>query len=270
MSKLRSKIESLLFISAKPMSVRQLADVTKKKDKEVEEAGNELVEDYKKENRGVQIIKNGKKFQMVSSPENARVVQEFIKDETGGELSRPSLEALTVIAYRGPISKIDLDRIRGVNCALILRNLLLRGLVESRTDSAKKETYYTVTFDFIRFLGINDVRELPDYERLNRDDTIDRMLKSTEDEVAEKKPEGSSGDNIEKENDVPADDAPAEDDAEDHEPADVEDGDEARDEKKMDVEAIENETEDDWEDEDDDEDFEDGDYGEEPDEEDDK
>jgi len=173
---LKSQIESLLFISAKPMTIKQLADLIKKDAKEIKEAGDELVKNYKDKQSGIQIIKNGSKYQMVSAPENARVVQNFIKDETTGELTRPSLEALTIIAYRSPISKLDLDRIRGVNCALILRNLLLRGLIEAKYDRTKRETYYNTTFDFVRFLGINDIKELPDYERLNKDDTIDKML----------------------------------------------------------------------------------------------
>ena len=162
------------------MAISQLATLLKAKKEEIKKAGDELVLEYKETKRGVQIIKNGSKFQMVSSSENSGVVQEFIKDETTGELSRPSLEALTIIAYRGPISKIDLDRIRGVNCALIIRNLLLRGLIEAKADKIKKEIYYTVTFDFIRFLGINDVKELADYERLHKDDTIDRVLSDGE------------------------------------------------------------------------------------------
>ena len=184
---IKSKIESLLFISAKPMTVKQISGLLRVKDSDIKKAGDELVEEYKNNKRGIQIIKNGSKFQMVSSPENAKVVQDFIKDETTGELTRPSLETLTIIAYRGPISKIDLDRIRGVNCSLIIRNLLLRGLIESKADSKKKETYYTVTFDFIRFLGINDINELPDYEKLNKDDMIDRFLAGTEEQ--EKKSE---------------------------------------------------------------------------------
>lgn len=180
---LGSQIESLLFISAKPMSVGQLSDLVKKSDKEVQPICDELVEKYKNNKQGIQIIKNGSKYQMVSSPENAKVVQEFIKDETTGELTRPSLETLTIIAYRGPISKIDLDRIRGVNCGLIIRNLLIRGLVEAKPDKKKNETYYSVTFDFVRFLGINNINELPDYERLHKDDTIDRMLEGPEVEI---------------------------------------------------------------------------------------
>lgn len=186
---IKSKIESLLFISAKPMTVKQLSDLLKAKDEEIKKAGDELVEEYKNNEQGIQIIKNGSKFQMVSSSENAKVVQDFIKDETTGELTRPSLEALTIVAYRGPISKIDLDRIRGVNCALILRNLLLRGLIEAKQDKKKHETYYTVTFDFIRFLGINDITELPDYERLNKDDMIDRFLEGSEMDIDKKNKE---------------------------------------------------------------------------------
>ena len=124
----------------------------------------------------MQIIKVGSKYQMVSSPENSKTVQNFIQDETSGELSRPSLETLTIIAYRGPISKIDLDRIRGVNCALILRNLLIRGLIEAAADKTKKETYYTISLDFVRYLGISSVADLPDYEKLKQDDSIDKML----------------------------------------------------------------------------------------------
>jgi len=173
---LKSQIESLLFIAAKPLSVKQLASLTGLPAKDVEAACNELETSHKASKSGVQVIKNEDKYQMVSSPENAKLIQEFLKDETTGELSRPSLEALTIIAYRGPVSKMDLDRIRGVNCALIIRNLLLRGLIDAKLDKAKNETYYAVTFDFIRFLGINDISELPDYTRLNADDTIDRML----------------------------------------------------------------------------------------------
>lgn len=166
----------MLFISAKPMAVKQLAQLTKKDPKEVEAAVKELADDYKKRGEGLAIIKNGSSYQMVSAPENSSLVRDFIKDETTGELTRPSLETLTIIAYRGPISKLDLERIRGVNCSLILHNLLLRGLVEGKQDKRKKETYYNITFDFIRFLGVNNVGELPDYERLNKDDTLDRVL----------------------------------------------------------------------------------------------
>ena len=181
MSSLKSKIESLLFISAKPMAAKTLADLLKVEKKEIIKSADELSIDYSRTQRGTRIIKSADKYQMVSAPENAKEVQEFIKDETTGELSRPSLEALTIIAYRGPVAKLDLDRIRGVNCALIIRNLLIRGLIEGKTDKKKGETYYKATFDFIRFLGLNDIKDLPDYNRLHQDETLDRMLKEVAD-----------------------------------------------------------------------------------------
>jgi len=187
MSSLKSKIESLLFISAKPMSVKQLGDLTKKKSDEIKKAGDDLVSDYKEKKSGIQIIKNASKYQMVSSPENAKLVQEFIKDETTGELSRPSLETLTIIAYKGPISKVELNQIRGVNCALILRNLLLRGLIEIKNVKSQNEeeneiveATYSVTFDFMRHLGINDVKELPDFEKLSNDGSVNQILNKEE------------------------------------------------------------------------------------------
>lgn len=196
MNNLKSKIESLLFISAKPMSVKQLTElIDKKKEKEIKEACDILVEEYKESKKGIQIIKNGSKYQMVTAPENSEIVQAMIKDETTGELSRPSLETLTIIAYRGPICKIELEKIRGVNCSMILRNLLLRGLVEMKVDSNTEDEFYNVTFDFIRFLGINDVTELPDYERLSKDEVVDQIIGEEKEEGGlETKEDEKSGD----------------------------------------------------------------------------
>lgn len=177
---IKSQIESLLFISARPMPVKELAQLTQQKKEEIKKRAEELVEDYKDLDRGIRVIKNDSQFQMVTSPDTSDVVQAFVQDETSGELTRPSLETLTIIAYRGPVSKLDLDRIRGVNCSLILRNLLLRGLVKSKKDKQKEETYYSVTIDFLRFLGVNDIKELPDYNKLSQDDTIDRILEQEE------------------------------------------------------------------------------------------
>ena len=177
---IKSKIESLLFISIKPLSIKQLSKITEKKNKEIELELNKLIDEYKNNSHGIQIIKNESKYQMVSSPENAKLIKKLIKDETTGELTRPSLETLTIIAYRQPISKIDIERIRGINCSLIIKNLLTRGLIEFKYNKIKDETYYNITFDFIRFLGINNITELPDYKKLSKDDSIDKMLSETE------------------------------------------------------------------------------------------
>ena len=163
---LKSKLESLLFVAVKPLSAKDLATWLELKSPDVEKALEELAAGYRESESGLAIIKNNSQYQLTSAPDNASLVQEFLKDETSGELSQPSLEALTIIAYRGPIAKSALEEIRGVNCSLIIRNLLLRGLIEEKFSKNKNENVYSVTHDFVRFLGMGSVEELPDYEKL--------------------------------------------------------------------------------------------------------
>ncbi len=174
---LKSQIESILFIAGKPVSIKRLTKNLNSSDKEVVKVCQELIKEYEEKKGGMRMIKNGSRYQLVSSPENADIVKDFIKDETSGELTQPSLETLTIIAYRGPVSKIEIERIRGINCSLILKNLLIRGLIEIKADKKKNESYYTVSFNFLKFLGINNIEELPEYDRLNQNETIDEIAK---------------------------------------------------------------------------------------------
>jgi len=180
---LKSQLESLLFVAVKPLSVKELTSIVNVKTKEVEEALKALETDYKEKQGGLALIKNNNKYQITSAAENAELVQKFLKDEASGELTQPSLEALTIIAYRGPIAKLELERIRGINCSLIVRNLLLRGLIEEKFDRSKNEYYYSVTHDFIRFLGLNSLEELPDYEKLNKLEAITDVINNGEEAV---------------------------------------------------------------------------------------
>ncbi len=175
---LKSQCESLLFVSVKPLSIKELATATTQKREKVEQALQELKKDYEDAERGLTLIKNNNQYQLSTSGSNTTVVQEFLKDETSGELSVPSLEALTIIAYRGPVSKLELEMIRGVNCSLILRNLLLRGLIEEKFNKTKNENYYLVSHDFIRYLGLSELADLPDYERLHNLELADQSLES--------------------------------------------------------------------------------------------
>ncbi len=177
MKSMKSKIESLLFVAAKPMSVKRISSLLEEKDIEkIKTVLLELSDQYKNEERGIRIVQNETKFQMVSASENSDLVKKLVKDEMTGELSKPSLETLTIIAYRGPISKIDLDRIRGVNCSLILKNLSMRGLVEVKMNEKTDDTYYKVSLDFLKFLGVSSAKDLPDYEKLNNTDVVDRVI----------------------------------------------------------------------------------------------
>lgn len=172
------KIESILFITNKPLSAKKLAELTSASDGDVEHAIALLQEKYNAPESGIRLLKNGTNVQLATAPDSAEVVEEFLKSELTGDITKPQLETLTIIAYRGPILKSELEQIRGVNCSLILRNLQIRGLVEMTSSEKDKQSQYQITMDFMRFLGIDSVSDLPDYERLSRHENIEAILES--------------------------------------------------------------------------------------------
>jgi segregation and condensation protein B len=183
---LKAKVESILFIVARPLTLKKLADILGAKKEAVAQAVEELAAKHNVEGSGIRVLRHGQDVQMATSPETAKTVQEFLKDETTGELTKPSLETLTIVAYRGPIAKAELEQIRGVNCSLILRNLMLRGLVEVEGEHGNPGAKYSVTLDFLRFLGVAAVEELPDYGKLSSHENIVRVLEDTRAEEEKK------------------------------------------------------------------------------------
>lgn len=173
---LESKIESLLFIAAKPLSFKKISELLKVEVDLVKEAAEKIKQKYNQPGFGIKVMQEGNELQMATDPENSTLIKEYLKDEMTGELTRPSLEALTIIAYRGPITKLELEQVRGVNCSLILRNLLLRGLIKEEMDEARAQNVYTTTFDFLRHLGLTETKDLPDYEKLHSHDLLERLL----------------------------------------------------------------------------------------------
>ena len=171
-----SQIESLLFISIKPLSVKFLMEKTGAKKDEVENALTSLSEKYPATESGVSLVRIDDKVQLTTAGENASLISEFLKEETTGDLTPASLETLTVIAYRGPISKTELEMLRGVNCSLILRNLLMRGFIEERKDEQGLLSVYQVTFDFLKYLGITSASQLPEFETLHDHALIQQLI----------------------------------------------------------------------------------------------
>ena len=178
---LKSKIESILFVANKPLSAGKISQLVEADKKSVKQELNDLINEYKEKNSGIIIAKNLISYQMTTNPSNADIIKKFLKDEISGELTQPALETLTIVAYRGPISKPEIEQIRGVNCGLILRNLRIRGLVEQNNgkdlkkklenknnDFLSEEFYYNISFDFLKFLGISSIEELPEFEELSR------------------------------------------------------------------------------------------------------
>jgi len=162
---LKSIIESLLFVSDRPLSKKEIARRTKKSLAEIEKAIIELIDDCEKNKRGIIILTKDEKIQLATHPENSEFVRKFLDQEIKEELTSAALETLSVISYRGPIIKEELDMIRGVNCSIILRHLMVKGLIDELKENGK--VFYNISFDFLRHLGLKSQKELPAYEKFH-------------------------------------------------------------------------------------------------------
>ncbi|MBI4449630.1 SMC-Scp complex subunit ScpB [Candidatus Uhrbacteria bacterium] len=173
---LHRALEALLFLAGKPLSIRKIAEFLGTDQRTTRSAVDAFRTTWNARGGGTVVALTGDEVQLVTHADLHAVAEQYVKDETRSELTRPQLEALTVIAYRGPITKAELEQIRGVHCGLILRNLLIRGLVEERRDAEKHEDVFTISMDFLRHLGLVDVRELPEYEHLHGSGIIQQYL----------------------------------------------------------------------------------------------
>lgn len=178
--KLASQIESMLFVSVKPLSIRKIADITERSAEDVQAALHELKVRLDKEGSGIMLQELGHEVELATRPEADVWARRVIKAETQGELTRPSLETLTILSYRGPMTRPELEQIRGVQSALILRNLMLRGLVEEKETGPLGLPTYAVTFDFLNALGLKSVEALPQYEELRGHAVVQELLADLE------------------------------------------------------------------------------------------
>ncbi|EKD46705.1 MAG: segregation and condensation protein B [uncultured bacterium] len=176
-NKLVSVLESILFVSGEPIKKIKLANVTDERLEDVDIALSVLLEKYSDPSSGLALIIKGEEVQLVSNPENASIVENLVKNELQDSLSNAAMEVVSIIAYRGPISKVEIEAIRGVNCSYTLRNLLLRGLIE-RNDNPKDSRghVYAISFDFLKKLGIDGVKKLPEYDILSVDERINSVV----------------------------------------------------------------------------------------------
>lgn len=175
-STLSAKLESVLFAAGKPLTMKKLAEVTQVTVGDVEAALQELQQGYVAGGHGLEVITHQGEAALATHPDNSELVRQFLKREELGELTRPQLEALSVIAYRGPVTRAELEQVRGVNCSLILRNLMIRGLVQVSDEAAVVR--YQVTVDFLSGLGITSVRELPNFDSLSSHENLEQFMQA--------------------------------------------------------------------------------------------
>lgn len=178
---LKNNIESLIFVSGKPINFKRLAQITKSDVAKVKENVSILQQEYLDNKKGVRLVTQASSVQMVSAPENGPAVKTFLTYELQENLSAAALETLAIVAYRGPITRARIEVIRGVNCIYILRNLLIRGLIDKRkSEKDARMSIYEVSFEFLRHMGVAKVQNLPEFNELSKETSFEEWIKEQE------------------------------------------------------------------------------------------
>ena len=165
---LASIIESILFVHGEPVALKKLAKLARVSEEETKTALKLLASDYAA--RGLVLIEKDGMYQLGSHPENAKYIEDLAKDEFSHDLSRSSLETIAIIAYKGPMTRAEIEHIRGVNCSFVLRTLLMRGLIEREENPRDLRSWrYRVSMNFLKHLGLASMAELPAYEELKKE-----------------------------------------------------------------------------------------------------
>jgi segregation and condensation protein B len=162
---LAAALEALLFVASGPVAASQLAEVLGKSSTDINE-GLKLLNAKLEAGRGLSLQWHKSKVQLTSSPQYGKVIEEFLGLEASSRLSRAALETLSIIAYKQPATRPQLDSIRGVNSDGVIKSLLSKGLIEEvgRAEGPGRPIMYGTTPDFLQHFGINTLDDLPSLE----------------------------------------------------------------------------------------------------------
>ncbi|MCR6515843.1 SMC-Scp complex subunit ScpB, partial [Clostridium sp. LY3-2] len=174
---LKGAIEAILFVSGEPVRLRDLAINLETTPKYLEQVIGELMLDYEIENRGIKLININNTYQLVTKSNYSDVIQKLLKKNKRQSLSQASLESLAIIAYKQPITRVDIDEIRGVKSESAIQKLLEREIIAEvgRLEVPGRPILYGTTDEFLRQFGVSCLDELPSLD-LYSDFEIDENI----------------------------------------------------------------------------------------------
>lgn len=162
---LSRQIEALLFFKGEPVTAGFLAKALGVSEDEAR-GGLEALE-QSLSGRGVILMQNGGEYSLGTAPQMGATIEALLKEELSKDLGKAGLETLATVLYRGPISRSEINYLRGVNSNYILRALLVRGLIE-KVDQGGRSTVYRPTFELLSYMGVAKVEDLPGYEETTK------------------------------------------------------------------------------------------------------
>jgi segregation and condensation protein B len=179
---LEQQVEAILFWKGEPMTIKELSKLLQQSEEAVDGAVHNLQAHLL--NRGIILMKTGGEIMLGTSPEASQLIEKITKEELQKDLGKAALETLSVILYKGPVKRSEIDYIRGVNSTFILRNLLVRGLIEKKpAPDDQRASVYSASFELLSHLGVAEIKDLPNF------DLVQEELKNFEASKEEKKEE---------------------------------------------------------------------------------
>jgi segregation and condensation protein B len=180
-STLDKKIEAILFFRGEPTSIKELVKFCGKPEKEIEESIKILEE--KLSSRGLVLVQGPEGVMLGTAPDLSPIIEQITKEELSRDIGRAGLETLAIVLYKGSTSKREIDYIRGVNSGFILRNLLIRGLINREERQGERGYIYTPTIDLLSHMGISKTSLLPEFESMENE--LKNFLKTPEETTTE-------------------------------------------------------------------------------------
>ena len=165
---LDAKIEGILFWKGEPVRVKKLAQIISAPENDILSSLEILKQ--KLETRGMILVFKEDEVMLGTAPQMSAIVETLTKEELMKDLGKAGLETISIILYKGPISRAEIDYIRGVQSNFILRNLLVRGLIEKVAKPDDQRSFlYKPSFELLSYLGVSKIEDIPEYEKVKRE-----------------------------------------------------------------------------------------------------
>ena len=160
---LEQRLESVLFWKGEPISIKKLSQIFSKTEEEISAGLKKLEENLF--GRGISLIWKENEVALGTSKDTSELIENLTKEDLIRDLGKAGLETLSIIIYQGPISRAEIDYIRGVQSTFILRNLMIRGLVEKITNPKDQRSFlYKPTFELLSYMGLTKIEDMPEFK----------------------------------------------------------------------------------------------------------
>ena len=181
---MKSAFESMMFVWGEPLDVKAAADVFDITKQEAYDLFKELQEEYEQEGRGIVIREINKTFQFVTREENADYIERLCTPVKARRLSQSALEVLAIVAYKQPVTKGEIEAIRGIKCDRVMEGLMKKDLVceKGRSEAVGRPILYGTTDTFLKNFGFSSLKELPPIDDVEGVMAVDADLNEAEDE----------------------------------------------------------------------------------------